>query len=62
MNKVKSYRVACYETVHAYIYVDSESEEEALELAQEILKNDGMTSDARVFDRDFEACTAELSN
>lgn len=59
MNKVKSYRVACYETVHAYIYVDAESEEEALELAQEILENDGIPSDARTFDREFEACMAE---
>ena len=60
--KIKSYRVACYETVHGYIYVDAKSEDEALELAQEILENDGMPSDAKVFDRDFEACTAELSN
>ena len=62
MSKVKSYKVACYETVHAYIYVDAKSEDEALEIAQEILENDGMPSDAKVFDRDFEACVAELSN
>ena len=62
MSKVKSYKVACYETVHAYIYVDAKSEDEALKIAQEILENDGMPSDAKVFDRDFEACVAELSN
>ena len=62
MNKVKSYRVACYETVHAYIYIDATSEDEALELAEEILDNDGIPQDAKVFDRDFEACIAELSN
>ena len=62
MSKVKSYRVACYETVHAYIYIDATSEDEALELAEEILDNDGMPQDAKVFDRDFEACVAELSN
>lgn len=59
MSKAKSYRVACYETVHAYIYVDAESEEEALELAQEILDNEGIPSDARTFDREFEACAVE---
>ena len=62
INKVKSYKVACYETVHAYIYIDATSEDEALELAQEILLTDGMPSDAKVFDREFEACIAELSN
>ena len=59
---IKSYRVACYETVHGYIYVDAKSEDEAIELAQEILENDGMPSDAKIFNRDFEACIAELSN
>ena len=34
----------------------------ALEIAQEILENDGMPSDAKIFDRDFEACTAEISD
>ena len=62
MSKVKSYKVSCYETVQAYIYIDATSEDEALELAQEILDNDGMPQDAKVFDRDFEACVAELSN
>jgi len=62
MSKVKSYRVACYETIQAYIYIDAISEDEALELAQEILLTDGMPQDAKVFDRDFEACVAELSN
>ena len=62
MSKVKSYKVECYKTVYAYIYVDATSEDEAIELVQEILENDGMPSDAKVFDRDFEACTAELSN
>ena len=42
--------------------MDATSEDEAIELVQEILENDGMPSDAKVFDRDFEACTAELSN
>ena len=60
--KKNSYKVACYETVHGYIYVDATSEDEALELAQEILLTDGMPQDAKVFDRDFEACVAELSN
>ena len=59
---IKSYRVACYETVHGYIYVDAKSEDEALELAQEMLENDGMPSDATIFDREFEACSAEVSN
>ena len=59
MSEIKSYKVACYETVHACIYVDAKSEDEALELAQEILENDGMPSDAIVFDRNFEACMAE---
>ncbi len=36
MSKVKSYRVECYKTVYAYIYVDATSEEEAIELAQQI--------------------------
>ena len=62
MGKVKSYKVACYETIKAYIYIDATSEDEALELAEEILDNDGMPSYAKVFDRDFEACVAELSN
>ena len=62
MSKVKSYRVACYETIQAYIYVDATSEDEALKLAQEILLTDGMPQDAKVFDRDFKACIAELSN
>ena len=56
MNK---YKVACYETVHAYIYVDAESEEEAFELAEKILENDGIPSNAKVFDRNFEACIVE---
>ena len=60
--KIKSYKVACYETVHGYINVDAKSEDEALELEQQILENDGMPSDAKIFDRDFEACSAELSN
>lgn len=60
--KIKSYKVACYEIVHTYIYVDAKSKDEALELAQEILDKDGMPSDAKVFDRDFKACIAELSN
>lgn len=59
MNKTKSYKVSCYETVHACIYVDAKSDDEALELAKQILENDGMPSDAKVFDRDFEACMAE---
>ena len=42
--------------------MDATSEEEAIELAQQILENDGMPSDAKVFDRDFEARIAELSN
>ena len=63
MNKKKnSYKVECYKTVYAYIYVDTTSEDEAIELVQEILDNDGMPQDAKVFDRDFEACVAELSN
>ena len=62
MSKVKSYKVACYETIQAYIYIDATSEDEALELAEEILENDGMPQDAKVFDRDFEACVEELSN
>ena len=62
MSKKNSYKVACYETVHGYIYVDAKSEEEALELAQQILENDGMPSDAKILDRDFEACSVELSN
>ena len=60
--KKNSYKVSCYETVHGYIYVDAKSEDEALELAQQILEDDGMPSDAKIFDRDFEACMAELSN
>ena len=60
--KKNSYKVACYETVHGYIYVDAKSEDEALELAQQILENDGMPSDTKIFDRDFEACIALLSN
>ena len=60
-SKTKSYKVACYETIQAYIYVDATSEDEALELAEKILENDGMPSDAKVFDRVFEACAAELS-
>lgn len=62
MSKVKSYKVACYETVHAYIYVDAKSENEAFKLVEKILENDGMPSDAKVFDRNFEACMAELCN
>ena len=62
MSKIKSYKVSCYETVHAYFYVNATSEDEALELAEEILENDGMPQDAKVFDRDFEACVAELSS
>ena len=60
MSKVKSYKVACYETVHASFYVDAKSEEEALKKAEEILEKDGMPSDAKVFDRDFEACVANV--
>ena len=59
MSKINSYKVVCYETVHGYIYVDAKSKDEALEFAQEILDNDGMPSDAKVFDRDFKACIAE---
>ena len=62
MPKIKSYKVSCYATVHGYFYVDAKSENEALELAQQILEDDGMPSDAKIFDRDFEACIAELYN
>ena len=62
MPKINSYKVSCYETVHGSFYVDAKSEDEALELAQEILEKDGMPSDAKIFDREFEACVAELSN
>ena len=62
ISKVKSYRVACYEAVHACIYIDAKSEEEALELAQEILENDSMLSDAKIFNKDFETCITKLSN
>lgn len=57
--KLKSYKVGCYETIHAYIYVNAKSEKEALEKAHTILDEQGMPSDAKVFDREFEACSAE---
>lgn len=56
---MRKYKVACYETVHTYIYVDAESEEEALTKAEQILEEDGMPSDAKHFDKDYEACMAE---
>ena len=62
MSKAERYKVSCYETVHAYFYVNAESEDKALELAKKILENDGMPSDAKTFDREFEACVAELSD
>ena len=36
MGKVKSYRVACYETIQAYIYIDATSEDEAIEKFSEM--------------------------
>jgi len=60
MPEEKKYKVSCYETVHAYFYVDAKSEEEALEKAEKILEKDGMPTNAKCFDREFEACVAEL--
>ena len=62
ISKVKYYRAAYYKTVHARTYIDAKSEEEALELAQEILENDSMLSDAKIFNKDFETCITKLSN
>ena len=57
--KIKSYKVACYETVHSYIHIEATSEEQALEKANKILEEDGMPTDARCFNREFKACVAE---
>ena len=58
--KLKSYKVGCYETVHAFIYVNAKSEKDALEKAYTILDEQGMPSDAKTFDRSFDSCNAEL--
>lgn len=60
MPEEKKYKVSCYETVHSYFYVDAKSEEEALKKAEKILEEDGMPLYAKTFDRDYEACVAEL--
>ena len=56
------YKVGCYETVQAYIIVEAKSEKEALEKANEILENEGMPSDSKCIDREYEACSAEEIN
>ena len=56
---LKKYKVGCHETVHAFIYVNANSKTDALKKAHTILDEQGMPSDAKVFDREFEACSAE---
>ena len=58
--KLKRYKVECYETVHASICIEAKSEDDALAKVNTLLDEQGMPSDAKTFDRDFEACIAEL--
>ena len=60
MKKEKqTYKVGCYETVHAYIYVEALSEKDALKKANTILEKEWMQKEADVFDREFSACSSE---
>lgn len=55
----KRYKVSCNETVHAFFYLNATSEEEALQLASDSLEKDGMPLYAKVFNREFDAVSAE---
>lgn len=58
--KLKRYKVGCYETVHALIYVNANSKIDALKKAYTLLDEQGMPSDAKTLDRSFDSCSAEL--
>ncbi len=56
---LKTYRVGAHEIQHGSITVEAGTKDEALEIAQSLIEEYGMTSDWKVFDREFEACVAE---
>jgi hypothetical protein len=55
----KKFKVGCHQTEHFSIYIEAESEEEALSKAHEIVDNEGRPEDADLFDREFDTACAE---
>lgn len=58
--KLKRYKVGCYETVYASICIEANSKIDALKKAYTLLDEQGMPSDAKTFNRNFDSCNAEL--
>lgn len=57
-----TYKVSANETNYFSFYVEADSEEEALEKGLSIVEKDGMPSDAKVFDREFDVPFAEIKD
>ena len=57
-----TYKVSGHEINYFTFSVEADSEEEALAKGYKILEEDGMPSDAKVFNREFDAPFAEIKD
>ena len=57
-----TYKVSGHETNYFSFCIEADSEEEALKKGLSIVEKDGMPSDAKVFDREFDVPFAEIKD
>ena len=56
---MKTFKVSCYQTEHFTIYIMADSKGDAIRKAYDVIENEGKPKDAEVFERDFDACSAD---
>lgn len=54
------YKVGCNNTEYFTIYMDAESEADAIKKAYKVIEQEGTPFDAEVFEREFDAVAADL--
>jgi len=56
---MKEYKISAYETIYATFTIEAKNLNDAYKKAEKLLQNEGMPSDARVFNREYKANIAE---
>jgi len=56
---MKTFKVGCNQTEYFTIYIMADSEGDAIRKAYDVIENEGKPKDAEVFERDFDACSAD---
>ena len=56
---MKTFKVSSYQTEHFTIYIMADSKGDAIRKAYDVIENEGKPKDAEVFERDFDACSAD---